>query len=77
MLQQFDKSRLDRAYEEAQRTDTEAVVVAIARDNGQVVMHNIGETDGRNVLYDMIASTRDIKLCDINARIELNKGGER
>lgn len=70
---------------DAQSTDTEAVVVAIARDNGQVVVYNIGDAESRNGIYDSIASyalfdaigsTRDTAL-DMSARIVLNKGGEK
>lgn len=77
MLQHYDKSRLERAYMEAQSTDTEAVVLAIARDNGQVVVYNIGDAESRNAIYDSIASTRVTTLCDMNARIVFNQGGKR
>lgn len=76
MLQHFDKARLGGAIEDAQRTDTEAVVVALARDNGQVVIYNIGSTEGRNDIYDTVAATRNVTLRDLNARVTLTKGGD-
>lgn len=75
MLQHFDQARLEKALEDAKRTDTEAVVVAIARDNGQVVLYNIGDTEGRNSIYDTVVTSRNVCLRDLNARITLVKEG--
>lgn len=76
MLQHFDQARLQNAYEDAKRTDTDAVVVAIARDNGQVVIYNIGDLEGRNGIYDTISTSGNVSLRDLNARITLTKKGE-
>ena len=77
MLQHFDQARLCNALEEAQRTDTEAVVVAITRDNGQVVIYNIGSTEERKHIYEVISNANKRSLHEINARIILSQeGGE-
>lgn len=77
MLQHFDLARLGKAEQEAQRTDTEAVVVAIARDNGQVVIYNIGLTEERKHIYEVISNANKRSLHEINARITLSQeGGE-
>lgn len=61
---------------EAQGTETAAVVVAIAKENGQIIMHNIGEKDARQDIYHACSmSLRDMS--EFNSRIELRKrGGE-
>lgn len=73
MLQHFDQARLGKALEDAQRTDTEAVVVAITRDNGQVVIYNIGSTDERRHIYEVIANATRRSLHELNARITLSQ----
>ena len=78
MLGHFDLARLGKAEEEAQRTDTEAVVVAIARDNGQVVIYNIGSTRERKRIYRVISNANERSLHEFNARITLSEeGGEK
>lgn len=77
MLNHFDNARLLRAAQEAQGTEVTAVVVAIHRDNGQVFIHNIGETDGRFECYKKLADNWGTSLYELNARITFQKeGGE-
>lgn len=71
MLGHFDQARLGKAEEEAQRTDTVAVVVAIARDNGQMVIYNIGLIDERKHIYEVIANANKRSLHEYNATITL------
>lgn len=76
MLNHFDKARLERAAQEAGSTDVDSVVLAIMKDNGQVVIHNIGETDGRKVLYDTMAEAYGNVMYEMNARLTVHmKGG--
>lgn len=77
MLKHYDKARLERAAQEAGMTDVDSVVVAIMKDNGQVVIHNIGDTDGRKALYDTMAEACGNVMYDMNARFTMIvKGGE-
>lgn len=58
-------------------TEVDSVVVAIMKDNGQVVIHNIGETDGRKVLYDTMAESCGNVMYEMNARFTMHmEGGE-
>lgn len=58
-------------------TEVDSVVVAIMKDNGQVVIHNIGETDGRKVLYDTMAEACGNVMYEMNARFTMHaEGGE-
>ena len=46
------------------------------KDNGQVVIHNIGEPDGRKVLYDTMAEAFGKVMYEMNARLTVHmKGG--
>ena len=56
-------------------TDVDSVVLAIMKDNGQVVIHNIGETDGRKVLYDTMAEACGNVMYEINARFTMHAEG--
>lgn len=58
-------------------TEVDSVVVAIMKDNGQVVIHNIGETDGRKVLYDTMSKACGNVMYEMNARFTMHaRGGE-
>lgn len=50
-------------------------MVAIMKDNGQVVIHNIGDTDGRKVLYDTMAEACGNVMYEMNARFTMRAGG--
>lgn len=77
MLNHYDKARLERAAQEAGNTDVDSVVLAIMKDNGQVVIHNIGDTDGRKELYDTMAVAYKTFMYEMNARCTMHaKGGE-
>lgn len=77
MLNHFDKARFERAAQEAGNTEVDSVVLAIMKDNGQVVIHNIGDTDGRKTLYDTLAVACKTVMYEMNARFTLfAKGGE-
>lgn len=56
-------------------TEVDSVVVAIMKDNGQVVIHNIGETDGRKVLYDTMAKAFGNFMYEMNARFTMHAEG--
>jgi len=75
MLNHYDKARIDRAAQEAGSTEVDSVVVAIMKDNGQVVIHNIGDTDGRKVLYDTMAEACGNVMYEMNARFTMRAGG--
>ena len=72
MLNHYDKARLERAAQEAGTTDVDSVVLAIMKDNGQVVIHNIGETDGRKVLFDTMAKACGNVMYEMNARFTMH-----
>lgn len=75
MLNHFDKARLKWAAQEAGNTDIDSVVLAIMKDNGQVVIHNIGDTDGRKTLYDTMAEACGNVMYEMNARITMHMEG--
>lgn len=75
MLNHFDNARLERATQEAKGTDVSAVVVAIHRDNGQVVIHNIGDVDERIRLYKTIDTAWSKEMYELNARLCFQQGG--
>lgn len=75
MQTHFDTSRLERAMEEARGIEVTAVVVAMEKDNGQIIIHNIGFRDGRQRIYQAInKSSRTYE--EYNARLELKPRGE-
>lgn len=77
MLNHLDQARLERAAQEAKQTEVDSVVVAIMKDNGQVVIHNIGDTDGRKMLYDTMAEACGKAMYEMNARFTMHaEGGE-
>lgn len=76
MLNHFEQARLERAAQEAKQTDVDSVVVAIMRGNGQIVIYNIGDADGREELYDTMADARRKAMYEFNARFTtLVEGG--
>lgn len=75
MLNHFEQARLERAAQEAKQTEVDSVVVAIMKDNGQVVIHNIGETDGRRVLYDTMAEAYGNAMYEMSARFTMHAEG--
>lgn len=59
-------------------TDVDSVVVAIMKDNGQVIIHNIGDIDGRKALYDIMAVACGKVMYEMNARITMHmEGGDK
>ena len=75
MLNHYDKARLGRAAQEAGNTDVDSVVLAIMKDNGQVLIHNIGDTEGRKALYDTVAEARGKAMCEMSARFTMHAEG--
>lgn len=57
-------------------TDVDSVVLAIMKDNGQVVIHNIGDTDGRKVLYYTMAEACGNVMYEMNARFTMHAKGD-
>lgn len=51
--------------------DVSAAVVALHRDNGQVTIYNMGDSEGRGAIYSTLATLETQKLRDYNARITL------
>lgn len=77
MLNHYDKARLEWAAQEAGNTDVDSVVLAIMKDDGQVVIHNIGDPDGRKSLYDTMAKACGNLMYEMNARFRMYaRGGE-
>lgn len=77
MLNHFDNARLERAAQEAKGTDVSAVVVAIHRDNGQIVIHNMGNVDDRLELFKKMCESCETSMYELNARLVFQKeGGE-
>lgn len=60
--------------------DCKAAVIAVQKDNGQLIVHNIGDTDGRDAIYRAVGMANQCKLRDMSCRIILSgnweKGGE-
>lgn len=60
--------------------DCEAAVIAVQKDNGQVIVHNIGDADGRDAIYRAVGMATQRKLSDMSCRLVLSgeweKGGE-
>lgn len=75
MLIYFDNARLERAAQEAKGTDVSAVVVAIHRDNGQIVIHNMGNVDDRLELFKKMAESCETTMYELNARLVFQKEG--
>lgn len=76
-MNHFDNARLERAAQEAKGTDVSAVVVAIHRDNGQIVIHNIGDADDRFELFKKMAESCETSMYELNARLVFQQeGGE-
>lgn len=75
MLNHFDNARLERAAQEAKGTDVSAVVVAIHRDDGRIVIHNIGDVDERFLLYQTMAVACTKEMHELNARLVFQKEG--
>lgn len=61
-------------------SDCEAAVIAVQKDNGQIIVHNIGDADGRDAIYRAVGMANQRKLSDMNCRLVLSgnweKGGE-
>ena len=77
MLNHYNKARLERAAQEAGMAEVDSVVVAIMKDNGHVVIHNIGDTDGRKALYDTMAVACEKAMYEMSARFTMHmEGGE-
>lgn len=51
------------------------MVVAIMKDNGQIVIHNIGDADGRKALYDTMAEARGNVMYEVSARFAMHAEG--
>ena len=74
MLNQIDNARLERAAQEAKCKDVSAVVVAIHRDNGQIVIYNMGDVDARFELFKEMAVSCKTSMYEFNARLVFQKG---
>ena len=75
MLNHFEQARFERAAQEAKQTEVDSVVVAIMKDNGQIVIHNIGDADGRKALYDTMAEARGNVMYEVSARFAMHAEG--
>lgn len=75
MLNHFDNARLERAAQEAKGTEVTAVVVAIHRDNGQIVIHNMGDVDERLLLYQTMGTACLKEMYELNARLVFQQDG--
>lgn len=60
--------------------ECEAAVIAVQKDNGQIIVHNIGDADGRDAIYRAVGMASQRKLSDMSYRLvlsrDLEKGGE-
>lgn len=60
--------------------DCEAAVIAVQKDNGQIIVHNIGDVHGRDAIYRAVGMANQRQLSDMSCRIVLSgnweKGGE-
>ena len=75
MLNHFDNARLERAAQEAKGTEVTAVVVAIHRDNGQIVIHNMGNVDERFLLFQTMGAACTKEMFELNARLVFQQEG--
>ena len=54
-----------------------AAVIAVQFDNGQIAVHNMGETAGRQAIYKTLGMASDRTLSEYNCRLLLTeRGGE-
>lgn len=53
-------------------TEVDSVVVAIMKDNGQIVIYNIGDADGRKELYEAMEKPCKSFMYEINARFTMH-----
>lgn len=60
--------------------ECEAAVIAVQKDNGQVIVHNMGDVDGRDAIYRALDMASQRKLSDISCRLilsgEIERGGK-
>lgn len=74
----FDNSRAESALKrDVLVPDCDAAVIAVQKDNGQIVVHNIGEPDGRAAIYRAVGVAYQRMLSDMNCRLVLSLHGEK
>lgn len=60
--------------------DCEAAVIAVQKDNGQIIVHNIGDADGRDAIYRAVGMASQRKLSYVSLPFvlsgDLEKGGK-
>ena len=71
MMDHFNKQRAERALKDVLSPDVSAAVVALHRDDGQVTIYNMGDSEGRGAIYSTLAALDDMKVRDFNARMTL------
>ena len=77
MLNHLEQARLERAAQEEKQTEVDSVVVAIMKDNGQIVVYNIGDADGRKELYEAMEKACKTVMYEMNVRFMMHmEGGE-
>lgn len=57
--------------------DCEAAVIAVQKDNGQIIVHNMGDADGRDAIYCAVGMVNQRKLSDMSCRLILSKDWEK
>ena len=72
MLNHLDQARLERAAQEAKQTEVDSAVVAIMKDNGQIVIYNIGDADGRKDLYEAMGKAFKTVMYEMNVRFTMH-----
>ena len=73
-MDHFDKVRLESACQEAQNLGVTAAVVAIRKDTGQIVIHNIGDSYDRGTLYKAFVLAKERLVSEVNGRIGMREG---
>lgn len=51
------------------------MVVAIMKDNGQIVIYNIGDADGRKELYEAMEKACKTVMYEMNVRFTMHMEG--
>lgn len=75
MLNHLDQARVERAAQEAKQTEVDSAVVAIMKDNGQIVIYNIGDGDGRKELYEAMGKACKTVMYEMNVRFTMHMEG--
>jgi len=76
-MNHLDNSRVENALKrDVLVPDCEAAVIAVQKDNGQIVIHNIGDVHGRDAIYRAVGMANQRKLSDMGCRLVLFVNGE-